>query len=72
MDLGAIVAVALGVLLVVATFVVWKTQGHPPDNDDWPVERITPSEQFYGSVDTPAGPDAESGLPGREADPHEF
>jgi hypothetical protein len=69
---GELVAAGFGVAATIAMFVTWAVQGTPPESDDRPIERVTPSEMFYGGEARPAGPDAESGLPGLEANPNEF
>jgi len=62
----------LGVVATIATFVTWAVQETPPESDPRPTERPTRSEMFYRGAGRPAGPDAESGLPGLEANPNEF
>jgi hypothetical protein len=59
--IALIVVLALVAVAVVAA--LFLRQQHAPDNEDWPVERTSETEQMYGSVggvDRPAGPDAES------------
>jgi hypothetical protein len=72
MHAGELATAGFGVAATIATFVIWAVQGTPPESDDRPIERTTPSEMFYAGEDRPAGPDAESGLPGLEANPNEF
>jgi len=60
--MGEAIVVVIAVVLVAGTFLLWKRQGNPPDNQDWPVERDTTSSRLYGSSDRPAGPDAEAGV----------
>jgi hypothetical protein len=65
-----VLAVVLAVLAIALVAWLFLRERHAPDNENWPIERTSASEQMYGSVggvDRPAGPDAES-MEGR-ADP---
>jgi hypothetical protein len=67
-------ALVVVLALVAVAVVAWLflRLRHPPDNEDWPVERTGTSEQLYGGVggvDRPAGPDAESMDPSTTSKP---
>jgi len=44
--MGEAIVVVIAVVLVAGTFLLWKRQGNPPDNQDWPVERDTTSSRL--------------------------
>jgi hypothetical protein len=58
-----LIAVIAAVLAIAIVAWLFLRERHPPDNENWPVERTSTTEQLYGGVggvDRPAGPDAES------------
>jgi hypothetical protein len=59
----ALIAVIAALVAIAIVAWLFLRERHPPDNENWPVERTSTTEQMYGGVggvDRPAGPDAES------------